>query len=789
MDCPSGPTFEKLGFSVLMPSDPTPASFSVRNCLSLTGVITTTVDGPRVEQTVAEALAQELCAGAEITTVAGATAAPSGVLHVAVAGDASAVDLTGLTDGSDWMFFQLNEKGGGELIASRPHLIYTLFCHIRDDFLDHAAADFTTGQLIPIALADINARDDLLTGRAGFLIKRERKVQLADIEASLQEMARLGSARVVVNELALPFGYDRGPEGEVYYRFYDYLPDLDQFVESKLNQGIYPPEHLSANLNSIKQLSRLADKYGLIPGMEIANPRSAPEALLKRYPFLRGPRVDHPFRCFEPRYALTLAHPVVRWHYAELMRNLLREVPELGFVSTLINDSGSGFEFTSSLYPGRNGGPYIIKEWETDAAIARAAAKNVIRYYRLLRDVAQETNPDFRIVTSLRNIAEESEIIMAGIDDGIDLRMVSQRSDVDGDRWKEQLEEVRQKNSDFVADAITRASEYVLGMPCPWRVHKMLRGIRDGGFSRADVYLDPPYLVPYSVNRDVIRGFQLDPTGEVDEVISQSARSQVGSERADALLAIWKLADTAVQVAPCDGLYAGNGFVWYRFWARPMVPDIGAIPEKDRRYYEKHFLSHFNNPHNVDLAADMLWQIVSPQQCEESVQRFDSKAWGPLDEAIDLAKQAVDHATDEPVAREVFVDLRDRLVAYRCYAMTMRNISAWIAGVHGYLQADTEAEKQSRLTMVQEMVASELANTKALLQLWESSVVDFMPLNAYTETMHEYGINFGEVLQQKIALMEKYGDRLPRIDPDYMWRMPEGSNISAEDYASYVDRE
>lgn len=771
-----------------MSSDLTPTALTVRNCLSLTEVITTSAAGPRVGHTVAEALAKELCLSATLSEDEGALSASSGVLKIDLADDSTAVDLSSLPEGREWMYCQLDEMGGGLLIASRPHLIYTLFCHLRDNNLDVAASEFSAGKLIPITLADINARDDLLTGRSSFLINRERQVQHSDIEASFQEMARIGSARVVVNELALPFGYDRGPEGEVYYRFYDYLPDLDQFVETKFNQGTYPPEHLSANLNSLKRLARLADKYGLIPGMEIANPRSAPESLLKRYPFLRGARVDHPFRCFEPRYALTLAHPAVRWFYAELMRTLLREVPELGFISTLINDSGSGFEFTSSLYPGRNGGPYIIKEWETDAAIAQAASKNVIRYYRLLRDVAHETNPDFRIVTSLRNIAEESEIIIAGIDDGIDLRMVSQRSDIDGDSWKEQLEAAHQKNSDFVADAITRTSEFVLGVPGPWLTHQKLSEIQSGGFSRADVYLDPPYLVPHSVNRDVIRGFQVDPTRDIDDLISQSARLQVGSEFADPLIAIWKLVDAAAQVAPCAGLYAGNGFVWYRFWARPMVPDIGAIPEADRRYYEKHFLSHFNNPHNVDFAADMLWQITSPEQCDESVRCFDAEVWGPLDKAIDLAEQAVDQAANAPAAREVFVDLRDRLVGYRCYAMTMRNLSAWIAGVHGYLKADTEVEKKSRLTMVQEMVASELANTKALLKLWESSVVDFMPLNAYTETMHEYGVNFGEVLQQKIVLMEKYGDRLPYIDPNYMWRMPEDSSISTDDYLSYADK-
>ena len=89
-----------------------------------------------------------------------------------------------------------------------------------------------------------------------------------------------------------------------------------------------------------------------------------------------------------PRYTLSVAHPAVRWHYAELIRTLLQQVPQLGFIKMLLNNSGSGFEYTASLYPGRNGGPYIVREWRPDEKIARLAAENVIRYYRTLRDAA-----------------------------------------------------------------------------------------------------------------------------------------------------------------------------------------------------------------------------------------------------------------------------------------------------------------------------------------------------------------------------------------------------------------
>jgi hypothetical protein len=692
---------------------------------------------------------------------------------------------TAPTEDKEWMSFSLRPDGSGEIVASRPHLIYTLFCHIRDNWLDEEVTSFTGGKRIAISLSDINARDDLLVGRRGFLKNRQEQIQFADIESSMQEMARLGSSSVVVNELALPFAQERGPTGEVYYRFYDYLPDIDQFVETKFNQGTYPPECLETNLNSLKKLSQLADKYGLIPGMEIANPRSVPESLLRRYPFLRGARVDHPFRCFEPRYTLTLAHPAVRWHYAELIRNVLKEVPELGFLTTLINDSGAGFEYTASLYPGRNGGPYIIKEWMPDDVIAKAAAENVIRYYRLLRDAAHETHPHFRIITGLKNIAEESGIIMAGIDNGIDLKMISQRDDVDTENWKTQLEEVRQKNSDFVTDTSTRGCFHVLGVPSPWLTHKKLRHTYDEGFAKVDVMVDPPYLVPNSINREVIRAFQVNPSEAIDETIKKAALKQVGEESSTTLVDIWKLSDEAVEAAPSHNLYGGLGFTWYRFWARPFVPDIGAIPEADRRYYEKHFLSHFNNPHNIDMAADMLWEITSPKECDDSLQRFDTKVWKPLDKAISLSTKMVEQLPKTTTARKRFVETNDRLLAYRCYCMTMRNLSAWIAGVHGYLKAENETEKQSRLTMVQEMVTSELENTKTLLKLWETSNTDFMPISAFGETMHDYGTNFGEVLQKKISLMETYGDRLPYTNPNYMWRMPEGSSIKESDYMDY----
>ena len=87
--------------------------------------------------------------------------------------------------------------------------------------------------------------------------------------------------------------------------------------------------------------------------------------------------------------------------------------------------------------------------------------------------------------------------------------------------------------------------------------------------------------------------------------------------------------------------------------------------------------------------------------------------------------------------------------------------------------------------LVTEMVESELRNSEELLALWERSAVDFMPIHEVGESMHDYGLNFGKLIGRKIELMRKYGDRMPRIDPNFMWRMPEGAELKEEDYLGY----
>jgi hypothetical protein len=305
-----------------------------------------------------------------------------------------------------------------------------------------------------------------------------------------------------------------------------------------------------------------------------------------------------------------------------------------------------------------------------------------------------------------------------------------------------------------------------LGIPFPRLVHERLAGMRMQGVGFVLTGGTPESLAPYDINREIVRAFQLTPDRPVEEVLVEWATRWGGGE----LLAIWELSDRAVRAYPAAIPMSTFGFPWFRLWVRPFVPDIDAIPEEDRRYYEAFLLATFNNPARVDLNNDMMWNFLTPEEAGGKKRAVDEEVIPPIDAAIHQALTAIERAAAPP--RGVYEDLLDRLRAGRCYYRTMRNTMAWTESVHGYRLAAKGPEREFRRKLAAEMVENELDNARELLALVQTSRVRFLPLLGRGETLHGYGRNFAELLERKIALMEQYGDREPRVDPGYIWRMP-----------------
>ena len=720
-----------------------------------------------VERTVAESLLLRISPGARIETGRAPVSVRPGAFRVRVVRE-------GVDTPAGWFSFRLAPDGTGDLTASRPSLLYAAMCtvleeRVGDDVRKYAAAGKEFFRL------------RWLEGNDGLFVGVPRFIRRYDPAATIRELARLGCSHVSVNVLAASEAAERGIPGEIYPRFYVYSPDIDQFVETDLTRGLYPAEYLQANLDLLKKDAALAEAYGLTPGLTVCSPRTMPDAFFDRYPYLRGARVDHPFRSYHPRYTATLAHPLVRWHYAQLMKNIMKEVPGLGYLTLWTNDSGSGFEYVSTLYAGRNGGAFLIREWKSDSAIALAAGNNVIRYLRLLRDAASQTNPRFRVITSLAYFGAEKDVILNGLGDRLDLQ-VGPADTSDAPRWR--AIRARGAGGPELFGTVRAGPDYVLGVPCPWLTFDRLSGTLPG-VSNVSVTFDPPSLAPRSINREVIRAFQTRPGTPVDSTILAVARRWGGPEAAGRLVSAWRCADRAVRLFPDVPLYGtGWAFPWYRHWVRPFAPDIGAIPKEERAYYERHMIASFNNPTLVDFGADVLWTVIDGEQAASIVATCDSLVWQPLDCSIRIL-DTLSRAEERIGAEGVMRDQRDRLVALRCYYRTLRNVAGWVAGVHGYCDARTDGERERTLRSVRATIDDELNNARDLYDLWTTTHAEFMPVASNGENWALYGENFGELIRKKIDLMNRHRNDTPAIDRNFMWRVGPASPVGADEYLRY----
>jgi hypothetical protein len=690
---------------------------------------------------------------------------------------------------------RLGPDGSGRLASAGGRMLYAAASYLLDVAGSDDLGALERGVSITPAFSWNRSCYDL------FLAQEGRIQQGLDPEAYVRQLAAWGFTHVEVNALAYPMGLETGPKGEAYPMFYTYCPALDQFVTSSLNKGLYPSYYLSANLAVLERNAALARKYGLVPGLLSFEPRSVPEEFFTRYPMLRGPRVDHPFRSFRPRYAMTLAHPRVREHYAELLTALMRRVPDLGYLDVWSNDSGSGFEHTKSLYVGRNGGPYLIREWKDDAEIAKQAGACALQFFGVLKDAARAVNPEFRVVTRLESFYGEHETVWAGLGDGLDVETTSliargwempyrhprypdSHAINSGSVYQLEFADRERELAADLRDRGAAAHHYfsagphqmfapLLGVPYPRLTWQRLALLRENGVEAlANVGgTCPPGLVPFNVNHEILRRFQFNGRLDIDAAIAAVAQAWAGPRLAPAVLQAWALAEDAILAFPnTSTLYSTIGFTWYRLWARPFVPNIEAIPAAERAYYEDFMCTTPHNPNNVDLSRDVLFTLLTPEKSRVDMERIDAHVWPPLDRAIDLLAS---HRADALAALgpgNVVEDQAVRLRALRCWLMTHRNVSAWVAGVYGWMGAESDGEKARWRTVLDGMIVREIANSRALAGIIDSGV-EFMATTALGESPLIHGRNLKDVLARRIALMEQHAADEPFIDHGYMDRM------------------
>jgi hypothetical protein len=697
-----------------------------------------------------------------------------------------------LDGAQDWMMLRVREGKGVEFRVSRPHLLYSLFATAVEEWKNLDVREFSKGRVLRPAFPNLRPVYDL------FLTQHARSVKNFDRPEYFRQLARLGFSHAEVNGLAFPVPFEQGPKGELLHRFYTYCPALDQFVSSRLTKGYYDEDYLQANLNYLKTNAAYADKYGLTPGIVCFEPRSVPDEFLQRYPVLRGARVDHPLRSFRPRFNLSIAHPIVREHYAEMVENLLTHVPKLGYMSIWSNDSGAGFEYTSSLYVGRNGGGYVIREWKGDKEIAEAAAQNLVRYLRTLRDAGRKINPSFRTLIRLEPFWAEHEYIWKELEDGLDVEVSSLQTKGWSLSYKhpkypeareihqmavynrftkdeipliKELKDKKSMTDVYFTPGIIWNHEPLIGVAFPWLVYDKLKDMAEAGVETAALLggAVPESFAPYNINQELVRAFQLNPGLNLDVFLKEKASTWVGPSNTESLVRVWKHSDEAFRSFPIPIWIYAAWSVWYRLMVRPIVPNIEAIPEKERAYYEDFLLATTHNRTRVDFRYDVGFDLVDPQHAAFCVSMMNRDLFPEIEKALMLLNQMKSKAGEYEAC---LVDQIDRMKALKSWYRTQRNVAQWVVCVHGYLESSDNAARKRHRESLKAMVLDEIENARELLALWETSKTPWMIVSDVGETTFIYYSNFGELVKRKIALMEGHENDEPYVDPDFQWRVP-----------------
>ena len=729
---------------------------------------------------------------------AGPAARPGRAMNVALAGRGWAPAATrAARDAEGWIWLRVDDAGAGEVIASEGASLFAAVRLLAHGLTGETREKLAQGLLIRRSFA---MNRPIWDGSFAQYWRSNPKFCPEQYAATLAEA---GFTHLEVNRLHTHFPYEDSVPGEYYSQFYSYCPGFNHFIDTPLTRGIWPAQYLDANLARLQSLAEIGRKYGLKPGVCLYEPRSLPERFFQRYPTLRGARIDHPFRSRLPRYTLAQDHPVTQSHYRLAVQALQRAVPDLDAMSIWTNDSGGGFEHTASLYIGRNGGPYMIREWRSHEKIAEAAGKSIGQFLRNLREAAVPVNPEFKVSLRIEPFKVEHDHLKSELGRGVHWEGPSllargyslpyshpryaDQLGVAGGMFHCQMDareagELKKERAHGVEPILTYSpgpvwnQEPLIGIPWPRMIHARLTQLKDIGATMVSAMggLANTTASPYWPNPAAIRAAQFTPDRPIADVLADEAVRFAGAVHGPALAQAWTLFEEAVTWQPVVPLFCGFGFCWQRTWDRPLVPDIEAIPAAERFYYERQGCFQHNNPSINDLGRDVLFELISRPAAAKMVPRFDRELLPRIAKAERFVAATLKKCASDAQATAVFADLRDRLRGYRHWATTLRSVTAWCSGVYGYLESKTAAQKKRHEKFLQTAIDLEMENTRGLLDHFENSPTEFMVVSETGESTFIYGKNLGTHLRTKLRLMEKYRHRKPRIDRDILWRPAAG---------------
>jgi hypothetical protein len=563
------------------------------------------------------------------------------------------------------------------------------------------------------------------------------------------QAAELGATHIVITEDIPRSFWQFDTPGDPYPAWFSHQPGLLK---------IFPPAPARAHvdLRYAETVARLFERRcailrssGLKAFYWTNEPQILPESFYRRHPECRGPRVDHPHRSRTARFAPCTDDPTVRALYREAMQSLLQRCPEVEIFSFLTTDSGSGFCWAESLYPGKNGNPRCAH---------RTMGERVSGFLLSLREAAAEINHEIAIDIKeieprrwMKRTFDNPEGIARTLPPGTAVNHVEGSG-----------------GGAFVTREFMGLHWHflypIVGVPRPVQFMQQLAEDEDKPDARQLVAFSDPANTDLSFR--VWESYrQRRPTTELERLgaLRAVATQEVGDERADDLLSAWLRVEEAVGLLRTlnFGPIFRMGGLLSRWFTRPLVPFPGELSYEEKSHYRPYLFQA-----KTEAEADNLIDIQAMRMFE---------GWG----ARLLTQNVMDQvraktAVARGLVRElgpVVLDARLQVLDHFC--RTVSNVVAYQAQLDRLQSADAKAEcvpvlgdggdwARGDLLSIARDELSNAVDLKRLLESYPNELVDTAESPEH-ETSLQLGPKLPHQIQRKIDVMNAHWTDYDRL--------------------------
>lgn len=598
---------------------------------------------------------------------------------------------------------------------------------------------------------------------------------LANFERRATLAKELGATHVILTDGLPPALWEFDVPDDPYPGWYIQRPDPLKLFPPKEVQPFVDQAYTRRVATMLEDRSKVLRRLGLKAHWAANIPQVMPEAFFTAYPQLRGARVDQPNRSRAARFSMCVDQPETVRLYAEAIKTLLTRCPEVETFAFATQDSGSGFCWVPSLYPGLNG--------HSDCK-DRPMDERISSFLIALQDAANQAGHPVEI--SLHSIPPRQWMVPSFSPETLNaiVRRLPRGIALNGLEGPD-----GRAHQAFPSSAYANGAFYPLvGIPLPPMNVRGARGpitsipaASDGShparllirFGAQDAALD--FAARY---QKATQGKQ--PRNQIEHLtlLRAFAASEVGEEDADTLLQAWISLDQAQRgLAPLNfGEVLQFGHVLNRWIVRPMVPFPEKLSASEKSYYRR-FLFQAKGEEQADNLIDIqAMRMFDGYGAKVLFQRVIELVVPDVRDALQRFERLSTRAKDEK-ARAQWKLAATRLEALICLLNSADNMVAFQAQLDRVKALGVKPEPNPVLgvqsgwdrTDLMETARKEIDNAVHLKRLLDSTpepILDLAP-TAEEETVMRLGPGVSAHLKRKIDLMNAHW-----MDYDRLFTVP-----------------